>query len=611
MSTAALVEALVVLRDAVGAVRLPLNLPGSAEASATARGMVAQLDDYILPRLDRLEAPLLAVVGGSTGAGKSTLVNSLLGRVVTRPGVIRPTTRSPVLVHHPGDAEHFRSDRVLPGLARTFEPSHDTSTLQLVTERSLPQGLALLDAPDIDSVVAENRALAAQLLAAADLWLFVTSAARYADAVPWDYLRSAADRGAAVAVVLDRIPPAAMSEVPAHLGHLMTERGLGRSPLFAVPETTTDDRGLLPDSAVAPIRGWLATLAADQASRQAVVLQTLEGAIHSLAGRAPALATAVDDQVEALAQLRTDAEKSYAEAVRTVGVQTADGTLLRGEVLARWQDFVGTGAFMRAVEEKIGWFRDRVVATFRGEPPQVAEVKLAVESGLEALIREEGDAAAERAEASWAANAAGRQVLERARADLAHSSPDFADEVRRAIRAWQGDVLDLVGEVGASKRSTARYLALGVNGIGVALMVVVFSQTGGLTGAEVGVAGGTALLAQRLLEAVFGEDAVRRLAKQAKDLLDGRIHALMASELARHLQALESVGVEAAEADAVRAAVDGLTARRGETRIGAVQRAELGAARAVLDAAERPALTGEVLDPIAEGYRVEVRREEG
>lgn len=165
--------------------------------------------------------------------------------------------------------------------------------------------------------------------------------------------------------------------------------------------------------------------------------------------------------------------------------------------------------------------------------------------------------------------------------------------------------------MGASKRSTARYLALGVNGIGVALMVVVFSQTGGLTGAEVGVAGGTALLAQRLLEAVFGEDAVRRLAKQAKDLLDGRIHALMASELARHLQALESVGVEAAEADAVRAAVDGLTARRGETRIGAVQRAELGAARAVLDAAERPALTGEVLDPIAEGYRVEVRREEG
>ena len=39
----------------------------------------------------------------------------------------------------------------------------------------------MLDAPDIDSVV-QNRQLASQLLAAADLWLFVTSAARYADA---------------------------------------------------------------------------------------------------------------------------------------------------------------------------------------------------------------------------------------------------------------------------------------------------------------------------------------------------------------------------------------------------------------------------------------------
>ena len=34
----------------------------------------------------------------------------------------------------------------------------------------------------------------------------------------------------------------------------------------------------------------------------------------------------------------------------------------------------------------------------RGEPRQVNEVKLAVESGMEVLIREEGEAAAERTE---------------------------------------------------------------------------------------------------------------------------------------------------------------------------------------------------------------------
>ncbi len=613
MSTAALAEALVQLRDALAAVRLPLALPGSAEAGKSARDMVTQLDDYVLPRLATLDAPLLAVIGGSTGAGKSTLVNSLVGREVTRPGVIRPTTKSPVLVHHPDDLEFFSSERILPGLGRSFEQAHDTSTLQLVAEPGLPHGLALLDAPDIDSVVAENRALAAQLLAAADLWLFVTSAARYADAVPWEYLRSAADRAAAVAVVLDRVPPAAMGEVPAHLGRLMTERGLANSPLFAVPETQVDARGLLPDAAVSPIRGWLATLAADQASRQAVVLQTLDGAIGSMVTRSPAVAAAVDGQVEALAQLRTDAEKSYSEAVRTIGVQTADGTLLRGEVLARWQDFVGTGEFMRAVEQKIGWLRDKIMSTLKGEPPQANEVKLAVESGLEALVREEGDAAAERAEAAWAANAAGRQVLERSREDLSHSSPDFAAAVSRAIRDWQGDVLDIVSEVGASKRNTARYLALGVNGIGVALMVVVFSQTGGITGAEVGVAGGTALLAQRLLEAVFGEDAVRRLAKQAKDRLDERIQGLMAEELNRYLRALADTGADASTAEALREATDALAGLRSDgTSLPARPRqAALDPVQQALDGGERPALTGEVLDPrpAEEGFRVEVRDE--
>ena len=42
-----------------------------------------------------------------------------------------------------------------------------------------------MDAPDVDSVVEDNRDLAATLLAGADLWIFVTTAARYADAVPW------------------------------------------------------------------------------------------------------------------------------------------------------------------------------------------------------------------------------------------------------------------------------------------------------------------------------------------------------------------------------------------------------------------------------------------
>ncbi|MCB0910290.1 MAG: ABC transporter [Propionibacteriaceae bacterium] len=555
------------LREALSGVRLPLDLPTAADVRDRCRRAVAQLDDYVLPRLARLDAPLLAVIGGSTGAGKSTLVNTLIGREVSAPGVIRPTTRSPVLVHHPADAAWFASDAILPGLARSTGTAHDPRTLQVVAEPSLPRGLAVLDAPDVDSVVAENRALAAQLLSAADLWLFVTTAARYADAVPWDYLRSAAERHAVVAVVLDRVPPAAMDEVPAHLGQMMGQRGLGRSPLFAVPETEVDADGLLPDAAVAPIRDWLAGLAADAVSRNEVVLQTLDGAIGALASDAPAVARAIEEQAAGLETLRTDAETTFAEAVRSIGVQTADGTLLRGEVLARWHDFVGTGEFFRAVEQKIGWLRDRVVAAVKGEPKQALEVKVAVESGLEVLIREEGEAAARRVESAWQAHPAGRQVLASgATDDLGRASREYPRAASKAIRDWQGDVLDLVASEGAAKKSTARFWALGVNGVGVALMILVFSQTGGLVGAELGVAGGTALLAQRVLEAIFGEDAVRRLAKKAKADLDARVEALLAVELSRYLSALDAVDVRPEQAGEVLAAAAVVDAARGELR---------------------------------------------
>ena len=576
-------SALTELRAAVAPVNLPLPLPGAEEQRRVVQEITRQLDDYVMPRLATIDAPLLAVVGGSTGAGKSTLVNSLVGRQVSAPGVIRPTTRAPVLVHHSKDARWFADDRILPGLARSSGATKDSRSLQLVVVDSIPPGLALLDAPDIDSVVVENRQLAAQLLAAADLWLFVTSAARYADAVPWTFLRAAADRSAAVAVVLDRVPPRAMTEVPPHLGQLMSQRGLEDSPLFAVPETTVDADGLLPASAIQPIRAWLASLAADQASRAKVVHQTLDGAIGALAAKAPNLARAVEEQLEVIEQLRAEADHSYAEAVRTVQVQTADGTLLRGEVLARWHEFVGTGEFFRALEQKVSWLRDRLMATLRGEPPGARNLKVAVESGLESLLGEEAAAAAERAEASWQANAAGRALIERADIDLSRPSPDFDRRAARAIRDWQGAVLDLVADEGMTKRSRARFYALGVNGIGVALMIVVFAHTGGLVGAEIGVAGGTAVLAQRILEAVFGDQAIRRLAKTAKDDLDVRVQVLLADELVRYHKVLDALRVDPDQAERLRDAAAAVEL----TREGGLPISETDEADAALPPGER------------------------
>ena len=169
--------------------------------------MVNQLEDYVIPRIVTLEAPLLAVVGGSTGAGKSTLVNSLVGAVVTESGVLRPTTRSPVLVHNPADADWFGADRLLPELERVDHPTHDPARAAAgAARRRAARGWRSSTPPTSTRSRRATATLAAQLLAAADLWLFVTSAARYADQVPWDFLRQAAERSAAVAIVLDRTP---------------------------------------------------------------------------------------------------------------------------------------------------------------------------------------------------------------------------------------------------------------------------------------------------------------------------------------------------------------------------------------------------------------------
>ena len=552
-TTTDMITALVRLREALQGAVLPLDLPG-AEAQRAARAeMVDQLEDYVLPRLIQIDAPLLAVVGGSTGAGKSTLVNSLVGTRVTEPGELRPTTRSPVLVHNPADADWFDQDRILPDLARTSRATGDPGALQLVPSEQVPVGLAILDAPDIDSVEERNRTLAAQLLAAADLWLFVTSAARYADQVPWDFLKAAADRSTAVAVVLDRTPPEAVEEVSGHLARMLSTRGLRDSPLFTVVEGPVNDDGLLPAASVAEIRSWLDLLAADADARTAVVKQTLDGAIRSLARRTHVVADATAEQAAMGTRLRLDVEKAYDEAIARVDEASADGTLLRGEVLARWQEFVGTGELLRSLETKVGWLRDRIVGILRGRPQQVEKVTVAVESGLETLILEHAENAAERAEASWRSVEAGQHLVEDSGRDLGRASRDFRGKVERAVRDWQHDVLDMVRTEGADKRSTARFLAFGVNGLSVALMVVVFAHTAGVTGAEAGIAGGSAVVGQKLLEAVFGDQAVRRLAENARRDLRVRVERLLDSERARFLDVLEGLEIQPDIADHLRA----------------------------------------------------------
>jgi Cdc6-like AAA superfamily ATPase len=558
-----LLPAVTTLRDQVSSTSLPLDLPGVAAAESGRRELLRQLDDYILPRLASLEAPLLAVVGGSTGSGKSTLVNSLVGSVVSAPGVLRPTTRSPVLVHHPDDERWFTPTRILPDLARASGGSavEGQATMQLVTSSSLPPGLALLDAPDIDSVVLGNRELARQLLGAADLWLFVTTAARYADAVPWDLLRQASERGTAIAVVLNRVPRISVPIIRDHLGSMLKEQGLGTAPIFTVTESELDADGILKPEEVARLRSWLSALAKDARARALVVRQTLTGALDSLGPRIQGLVDASAAQVTARTALDKAAQSAYAAAIAGVETGMTDGSLLRGEVLARWQEFVGTGEFFRQVESTVARVRDRIVAAVKGEPAPSVQLDEALHSGVAELIRAEGQGAAISTSRSWRALAGGSALLQ-AHPDLTRVSSDFDRSVTSLVHDWQGDVLELVRHEGRDRRTTAKVTAYGVNAVGTVLMLVTFAYTGGLTGAEVGIAGGTAILGQKLLEAIFGDQAVRTMAAKAKEALLDRTEAAFHGERDRFTAVLDEVDLRADQARTLGAAAAAVRAAR-------------------------------------------------
>ncbi|MFF6812288.1 dynamin family protein [Streptomyces sp. NPDC012403] len=349
-----LLDALSALRDRVAAARFPLPLAGAARARANRDELLAQLDDYLVPRLRDPEAPLLAVVGGSTGAGKSTLVNSLVGRRVSEAGVLRPTTRTPVLVCHPEDHHWFSGMRVLPDLTRVWVPHHrdpaddlllpgenPARVLRVETADTLPPGLALLDAPDIDSLVSDNRVLAAELINAADIWIMVTTAARYADAVPWHMLRTAKEYDVTLVTVLDRVPHQVVSEVSRQYGALLTKAGLGHVPRFTVPELPESawGGGLLPATAVASLRTWLVHQTLDPAARQHVMARTAYGVLGSLDARMPELAGAAAAQYAAALRLTAAIDGAYDSEHARVRGRLQAGAVLAGDALRRWRAF--------------------------------------------------------------------------------------------------------------------------------------------------------------------------------------------------------------------------------------------------------------------------------
>jgi energy-coupling factor transporter ATP-binding protein EcfA2 len=573
-------SAILALRKPIVAASLPLEAPGVDDARQERRKLLSQIDDYLLPRLRESSAPILVALVGSTGAGKSTLVNSIVGTHVSMTGIRRPTTNSPVLACHPDDVGWFAENVFLPTVPRVRQEglarSGKDGLLVLAANEGMPKGVALLDTPDIDSVVQAHREFAYQFLDASDLWLFMTTATRYADAMVWELLQHARDRGAALGIVLSRVLPAVSDEVVEHFHAMLEANGLGGNQRFVIPETVLID-AKLPPEICAPVREWLAETAEQPDRRVAVLTRTMSGVLDTFRIRVPALAAQVEDQVTLRAGLTGAVAESYKAGLDEIESRLQDGSLMSGEVLARWQDFAGAGDVLQSLQSRRGSRQRRHRA-----PAKAQALKMAARAAVESLITSAADKSAENCLARWRNHPAGAALLDhlgsggsaaawqsefaaeagmifgwepeepgatasegfsdpQARiAALGRSSPDLVAHAARAVSAWQDQVTRLVQAENVTKRSIAKAVSLDNDSLATVLIVSLFGSGEDDTG--------TAAVPRRLLTTLFGAGPLRDIMARTGADLRHRIALLLDEEMRRFADVIDTVGTPDAAA---------------------------------------------------------------
>ncbi|MBP3223452.1 MAG: 50S ribosome-binding GTPase [Actinomycetaceae bacterium] len=319
-------------------VRLPLDMAGARELKEIQAQLVTQLKTRILPHLLVQTLPAVVVLGGSSGAGKSTLFNTIIGEEVSPASVLRPTTRTPYIAVHPQDKAAMAGHSLL-SMGNVVYP-----------ENSIP-GLVIVDAPDLDSVDAKNRELARRLLDAADIWLFVTTSARYGDALAWEMLCDAHARGITSTVVLNRTPQDVVPTVRADLMKRMAEENMGDTPLIVVPDAGPQE-GLLGENSVGELRLWLSQIASSQLA-STLVDRATRAMLPELKGKISMLAEAVEMQANVVEELEEKVNDAVIEPLSKVVGNAKKGRYGQGSPTTSWLTLASTGGALSSLSANV------------------------------------------------------------------------------------------------------------------------------------------------------------------------------------------------------------------------------------------------------------------
>lgn len=463
-----------------------------------------ELDDYLIPGVP-VRGPVLTVVSGPTGVGKSTIVNSIVGANVSATGVLRPTTHTPLLIAHP--VRQAMAARRLPDIAMTASPR-------------MPRSIAMVDCPDPATLSADARLDTQKVLGAGDIWLFVVSAARYADALPWEALLQARERGTTVAIVLNRVAPEAVLLIHRHLTELLAANGLADAPVHVIAQDAAV-AGRLSDVVARQVREWFLVFA--EVERPNAPQTTFDGALAALPLRISDVAAEVEATASAALQLHAHVVEIYGRALRQVYSDMESGVPLCGEVVTSWREMVAAGDVLHALDGGPGlslpWTRPASVR-------RIAHTREALAMALENLISTALRSAADDVAAVWRADPHGAALF--AELEIG-GSLEPAVSVTELVASWEAEVIAQAGP--------DRYLA---EATAVLASIVAF---GGFTDGVGRTAAGASFAAE-LTAALADDQLVRPLAETARTRLQAALATVFHHAMAPFAAAVARLAVD-------------------------------------------------------------------
>jgi hypothetical protein len=283
------------------------------------------------------------------------------------------------------------------------------------------------------------------------------------------------------------------------------------------------------------------------------------------------MAAHVEAQVVLRAELQRTAEAAYERAFAEANAGLRNGTLLTGEVLARWQDCMVGGDLRPRRGGKPAKPTKKGKRARRGPSHNVA-LEGALRLAIESFIVSIADRAAEHVDGSWRGDPAGSVLLEDAAADRARgeyakqifesafgtgraepseasqltafsrSSPDLPLRAARAVGAWQEHLIRLAEA--EDLRPGAKRISFDDESLGLVVLVAMLGEDA--PGADAPTTGdeGASIYTEprRLLASVFGTGMRAGILAKARADLIHRVRLLLDEELLRFVEVIESAG---------------------------------------------------------------------